>query len=64
MSFKPIECPQCGALLRSKYEKRTARGDIKSWSWLRWCPVCGTPLKVVFREPFNRVEGAEIDGDR
>lgn len=63
MSFKPIECPQCGALLRSKYEKRTARGDIKRWSWLRWCPVCGTPLKVVFGE-FGSVKGAETDGDR
>ena len=63
MSFKPIECPQCGALLRSKYEKRTARGDIKGWSWLRWCSVCGAPLKVVFGE-LGSVKGAEIDGDR
>lgn len=22
MSYKPIECPQCGAMLRSKYEAR------------------------------------------
>lgn len=64
MSFKPIECPVCHTLLRSKFEKRTERGDIKRWSWLRWCPVCGTPLKVVFGEPFNRVEGVEVDHDR
>lgn len=64
MSFKPIECPQCGAMLRSKYEIRTDVGEIKRWKWLRWCPVCGTPLKVVFGEPWNYVEGAEIDGDR
>ena len=64
MSHKPIECPQCGAMLRSRYEARTITGEIRRWRWLRWCPVCGTPLKVVFGEPFNRVEGAEIDGDR
>ena len=53
MSFKPIECPQCHAMLRSKYEVRAISGEIRRWRWLRWCPVCGTPLKVVFGEPFN-----------
>lgn len=44
MSFKPIECPQCGAMLRSKYEIRTEAGEIRRWKWLRWCPMCGRKL--------------------
>lgn len=63
MSFKPIECPQCGTMLRSKYEVHAESGGIKRWRWLRWCPVCGAPLKVVFGE-LGSVKGAEIDGDR
>lgn len=64
MSFKPIECPQCGAMLRSKYEVRDETRGTRRWRWLRWCPVCGTPLRVVFGEPWNCVKGAEIDDDR
>ena len=60
MSFKPIECPSCHALLRSKYEVRSADRSIKQWSWLQWCPVCGKRLRVVFGKPFNCVKGAEV----
>lgn len=61
MSFKPIECPVCHALLRSKYEVRDADGGIKSWRWLQWCPCCGTRLKVVRdKELFNCVKGVEV----
>ena len=60
MSFKPIECPSCHALLRSKYETRCADGSIKSWRWLQWCPVCGKRLRVVRdKELFNCVRGVE-----
>lgn len=60
MSFKPIECPSCHALLRSKYEVRGADGGIKKWNWLQWCPVCGKRLRVVFGKPWNCVKGVEV----
>lgn len=61
MSFKPIECPSCHALLRSKYEVRDADGEILKWKWLAYCPVCGKRLKVVRdKELFNCVRGVEV----
>lgn len=62
MSYKPIECPRCHAMLRSKYEVRDG-GEIRKWKWLSYCPVCGTRLKVVFGKPWNCVEGAEVVDD-
>ena len=64
MSYKPIKCPRCGAMLRSKYEVRSDEDKIRRWRWLRWCPVCGAPLRVVFGDPWNQVKGVVIDGDR
>lgn len=63
MSYKPIECPSCHALLRSKYEVRDADGKILKWKWLAYCPVCGKRLRVVFGKPWNCVEGAEVVDD-
>lgn len=60
MSFKPIECPSCHALLRSKYEVRDADGEIRKWKWLAYCPVCGKRLRVVFGKPWSIVKGAEV----
>lgn len=63
MSFKKIECPVCHAMLRSKYEIRDKDSKIKKWRWLDFCPVCGTPLRLVFERPYGRIVGAEVDKD-
>lgn len=64
MSFRPIECPECHALMRSKYEIRSTDNGATRCKWLQWCPVCGTRLRVVRDKGLsNCVKGAEVVND-